>query len=314
MTLPNVFLVGAPKAGTTSLACWLGAHPDVYVSVPKEPYFWASDYPRMRQHYGFADRRRYEALYTGVPAQTARLRVDGSTTYLYSRTAVPDILRAVPDAKFVVTVRNPVDLLLSWHRTQLVVLNEDAVDFAVAWSRSRAGRSPHTDPLDEKLLDYPEIGALGKALGHLFEWVDRGRVHVIVFDDLVSNPAQVWGGLTAFLGIPSQPLPEFRAHNASDKMFRSPTLRRLTHRPPKVLAAPMKRLRQWSRTTEVAPVAMLKQRMWRSAPRPGIGPELRQELAEHFASDVDQLSDLISRDLSGWHGRGQPALSHPRPA
>lgn len=300
MTLPNVFLLGAPKAGTTSLACWLQAHPDVFVSVPKEPYYWASDYPRMRQHYGFDERRDYEALYGGAPAQAARYRVDGSTTYLYSQTAVPDIRSAVPDARFIVTVRNPVDLLVSWHRTQLVVLNEDEHDFAMAWRRSLAGRRPDTDPLDHKLLDYPRIGALGAAMTQLYGGVDRDRVHVIVFDDLVNRPDQVWNDLTAFLAVSSQPRPDFRAHNASDKMFRSPALRLLTHRPPELLSAPMTRLRQWSRTTRLPPVALVKRLMWRSEERPTIGREFREELSDYFREDVHQLSALISRDLGGW--------------
>lgn len=300
VTLPNVFLIGAPKAGTTSLACWLKVHPDVYVSVPKEPYFWASDYPRMRQHHGFADRESYEVLYGSGRAQAARFRVDGSTTYLYSRTAVPDILTAVPDAKFIVTLRNPVDLLVSWHRTQLVVLNEDETDLALAWRRSLDGRTSGADPLDQKLLDYPRIGALGAAVDRLFELVDPAHVHVVVFDDLVEGSAQVWDSLTAFLGINAHPRPDLRAHNASDKKFRSATLRRLTHRPPKLVSAPMRRLRKWSQITELPIVAILKQHMWRSDTRPTIPAELRAELSEHFDSDVQRLGTLISRDLSGW--------------
>ncbi|CAN5138666.1 hypothetical protein BH20ACT5_BH20ACT5_07850 [soil metagenome] len=43
MTLPELYLIGAPKCGTTSLAGWLAGHPEVYFSVPKEPFYWASD-------------------------------------------------------------------------------------------------------------------------------------------------------------------------------------------------------------------------------------------------------------------------------
>jgi hypothetical protein len=276
----------------------------MYVSVPKEPYFWASDYPRMRQHYGFADRRSYEVLYGSRRAQAARYRVDGSTTYLYSRTAVPDILTAIPDAKFIVTIRNPVDLLVSWHRTQLVVLNENQTDLALAWRRSLEGRTSGADPLDPKLLDYPRIGALGAAVAQFFELVDPARVHVVVFDDLVERSAQVWDSLTGFLGIDPQPRPDFRAHNASDKTFRSAALRRLTHRPPTLLSAPMRRLRKWSRTTELRSVAILKQHMWRSDARPTIAAELRAELREYFDDDVQRLEAITSRDLTGW--RSQP--------
>ena len=116
MPLPDLYIVGAPKAGTTTIARWLSEHPAVYWSVPKEPYYWATDYPRMRAHYGFDSRAAYERLYASEQAFRARHRGDGSTTYLYSETAVPAIRESVPDARFVVCLRNPVDLVISYHK------------------------------------------------------------------------------------------------------------------------------------------------------------------------------------------------------
>ncbi|MGH3455187.1 MAG: sulfotransferase family protein, partial [Nocardioidaceae bacterium] len=158
MPLPDLYLVGAPKAGTTTVARWLSGHPDVYWSVPKEPYYWATDYPRMRAHYGFDTREAYERLYSSGRAARAWLRGDGSTTYLYSETAIPAICAEVPNARFVVCVRNPVHLVISYHRTQLIALNEDEPDFTKAWHRHLDGGLPDTDPLDEKLVDYTRVG------------------------------------------------------------------------------------------------------------------------------------------------------------
>ncbi len=300
MTLPNTFLLGAPKAGTTALSRWLESHPDVHVSVPKEPYYWASDYPRMRRHYGFDDRRDYEALYERDIARRACRRVDGSTTYLYSATAVPDILEAVPDARFIVSLRQPADLLVSYHRTQLIALNEQERDFAVAWRRSLTGRGPTTDPLDAKLVDYPQVGALGAAVDRLIARVPRERVHFVVFDDLVQSSELVWEQLVRFLDLDPCPPPAFVAHNASDKTFRSPVLRRLTHRPPPFLETPITRLRQWSRTTSLPSVAAAKRRMWRSEARPMMSAEVRAEVSQYFQDDVHALGRLISRDLAAW--------------
>src|SRR5215210_5117245 len=98
--LPELYLVGAPKSGTTSLCSWLAAHPDVYWSVPKEPYYWAADYPRQRAHYGFATREEYEELFASPLASAARVRAEGSTTYLYSQVAVTAILESVVQPRF----------------------------------------------------------------------------------------------------------------------------------------------------------------------------------------------------------------------
>lgn len=300
MSLPNLFLIGAPKAGTTSLAGWLADHPDVYFCVPKEPYYWASDYPRLRGHYGFDNQDRYAGLFASERARKARFRADGSTNYLYSETAVPDILARADQPRFIVALRNPVDLLVSYHRTELIALNEDETDFAAAWRRSVAGGSPATIPLDPKLVDYPLVGRLGQAVDRLLRRVPRESIHFVLFDDLAAEPLATWVGLTGFLGLPEEPVPTFDVRNASNKTYRWASLRRLTHRPPRLLAPPMRWLRHWSRTTSNPAAARLKARMWQAERRPEVGPEIRAEVADYLAEDTEHLARLIGVDLSHW--------------
>ena len=233
MTIPNVYLVGAPKAGTTSLAQWMAGHPDVYFCQPKEPGYWASDYPRVREVRGFDTREKYEGLYTEPKAVSATHRADGSTVYLYSRDAVPAIVAELGEnARFIVALRDPTELVVSFHRLQQLRLNEDEPDFAAAWKRSLSGGLPGTDLLDPKLVDYSMVGGLGAAVARLLNVVDRQHVHFIKFEDLRDRPEQVWRDLTAFLGLSEQPVPDFAVHNASTRTFRSPALHRLRHRPP----------------------------------------------------------------------------------
>lgn len=300
MALPNVFLIGAPKSGTTSIARWLAEHPQVFWSVPKEPFYWASDYPRMRQHYGFDSRDAYESLFASRAAQQAPVRAEGSTTYLYSATAVPSILEAVPDARFIVAVRNPADLLVSYHRTQLVAMNECETDFGRAWRRSVRGLLPPTDPLDAKLLDYPMVGALGSAVSTLFERVGRDRVQVVVLDDLRSDAASVWRSLAAFTGIDADVLPDLRAYNASTKTFRSRALQHTLQRPPRVLAPAVRGLRQWSRSTRLPGVRSLKTTMWRPEARPSASTSDRRAVLDFFEDDIRRLSHELGRDLEHW--------------
>jgi len=299
-TLPDVFIIGAPKAGTTSLADWLSQHPDVYFSVPKEPFYWAADYPAMRARYGFDSRSAYERLYTSAEARAAQHRADGSTTYLYSQTAVPDILAEVAEPKFIVALRNPVDLLVSYHRTQLVALNEDETDFPTAWRRSVDGRGPGTEPLDPKLVDYPMVGRLGAAVERLLDLLPRDSVHFVLFDDLAADPGRTWVGLTGFLGLSALPHPSFDVRNASTKTFRSARLRRLTHRPPSALAGPMRRIRHWSRTTSNPIAAKVESLMWREQSKPDVDVAARAEIADYLAADTRKLGELIGCDLSHW--------------
>jgi hypothetical protein len=303
MTLANLYLLGAPKCGTTTVAGWLAGHRDVHWSIPKEPYYWAEDFPGQRAHYGFDSREAYESLYSSTAARTARYRGDASTTYLYSQRAVPEILSNVSDPRFVVCLRNPVDLLVSYHRTQLVALNEDEPDFAVAWRRSLSGGLPVSSPLDPKLVDYPLMGRLGAAMRRLYDAVPRENVHVVVLDDLRDDPGDTWTRLARALDLDPAPMPELTAvANQSNKAYRSRALRRLTHRPPTALAPSVRRLRQWARTTNVAGVHAIKRSMWRPEPRPTLDPELRSELADYFRSDIELLSSLVGRDHTSWTG------------
>ncbi len=300
VTLPDIYLIGAPKAGTTSLTRWLETHPDIYFCRPKEPFYWSTDYPRMREHRGFATRAAYESLYASSEAARAAHRADGSTTYLYSETAVPAIIREVPDARFIVALRNPVDLLASWHRTQLLALNENETVFASAWRRSLAGEIPATDALDHKRVDYQMMGRLGQAVQRLLSTVSRERVQFVVFEDLATRPAHVWQSLTAFLGVPVDPVPSFDAHNPSTKMYRSQVLHRLKHRPPRVLAGTMRKMRQRSYRTPNPAWRKVRRVMWRSEAKPDLDESLRREITDYFGEDMQLLSDLIGQDLSSW--------------
>lgn len=298
---PDTYIVGAPKAGTTSLSEWLSSHDKVHVSVPKEPFYWAFDYPRLRDHYGFATTDAYLALFDTAEARAATRTIDASTVYLYSQQAIPEIWAARPDARFVVCLRNPVDLIVSYHRTQVVALNEPEQSLEYAWRRAVTGEGDHGNPLDSKLLDYPTVGRLGAAMRGLLDVVPRERIHVVWFDELSNDPAKVWHELTDFLEIAAEPAPEFAAHNTSGKMFRSRALRTALHRPPAPLAKAVRALRQWSRESDSALVTKAKGMLWRSEERPSLPAELSEELREFFRPDVEELAGLLGREhLPGW--------------
>ncbi len=234
------------------------------------------------------------------PPRDALTRAEGSTVYLYSETAVPAILENVGRPRFIVALRNPIDLIVSYHRTQLVTLNENEWDFATAWQRSLSGVLPPTNPLDEKLLDYPRVARLGAAMERLLSLVPEEDVHVILFESLVQRPAPTWRELLSFAQLPASFVPDFAVRNASDKMYRSRLLRQLTHRPPRALDGPVRQLRQWSRTTNSSVVSKLKRSMWRGEERPAITQETRRRVRSDLRDDIELLSQLLRIDLSQW--------------
>ena len=117
VALPNFLIIGAAKAGTTSLYRYLEQHPEVYMSPVKEPKFFALGGERL-DYRGPGDEARmrgasvtsledYRELFRGVSTETAV--GEASTLYLYSERAAARIKHHVPDVKLIAVLRNPVD-------------------------------------------------------------------------------------------------------------------------------------------------------------------------------------------------------------
>ena len=174
MTAPDFFLIGAPKCGTTSLAASLAQHDEVFMCAPKEPFFFCTDIAAQR-----AARTWEEYLRLFGDAKGAR-RGRGLYQLLRSRVAVPAILERLPDVRFVVCLRNPVDMVASVHGQMLRGVREDERDLGAALAlepeRLRGLRLPHgtNEPAD---LIYTQTCAIGSQLARLYESVDRNRVH-----------------------------------------------------------------------------------------------------------------------------------------
>ena len=179
-------------------------------------------------------------------------------------------------------------------------MNEQERDFRTAWRRALAGRSCET-ALDPKLVDYPLVGSLGAALQRVADLVPRDRLHVVLLDDLVTDPLAVWVRLTRFLDIDSGSLPDFRAFNVSQKANRYPRLWRLVQRPPSVLEKPIHQLRVRSRGwRNPTAVALRKRLLWRPDEKPQVSAETKAELRAYFRPDVQLLEQLVGRPLPGW--------------
>ena len=122
--MPNFFLIGANKAGTTSLHYYLSQHPDVFMSNPKEPRFFSAEYDRGFEYY----RRTYFREYEGE-----RIVGDAATQHLYLPFVAKRIASSIHEPRFTVICRNPVDRIISnyWHRTSIGLENrsfEEGID------------------------------------------------------------------------------------------------------------------------------------------------------------------------------------------
>lgn len=289
---PNFFIVGAPRCGTTALYAYLDQHPDIYMPYHKEPVFFGADLKKRPRSF---DDAAYLKLFE--PGARHARRGEATVWYLYSESAPSEIRAYSPDARIIIMLRNPVDMAYSLHSLMRFTGDEDIADFADALAAEpdrAAGRRMGRAVSRPEGLRYSWCGRYAR---HVRRWLDEfgaDAVKVILFDDLVANPAAVYRETLEFLGVDTDHVPEFDVVNRN-KGIRSRALQRITSSP------------RFYRVTGFLPGPafhalrrLLKQLNTRYEPRPPMDVGLRLQLTREFATDVEELGQLIGRDLSSW--------------
>jgi hypothetical protein len=296
--------------------------PDIYMPERKEPHFFGADLSFTQRHNVIRELNSYLALYANWQGEHAI--GDASVKYL-SRKAAQEIKTFAPDARIIIMLRNPVDMMYSVYHQSRYDLNEDLPTFETALAaepaRKRGEQIPRTALLPQGLC-YSEIALFSEQVQRYWDVFGRERVHIILFDDLVRDTAQVYRETLAFLGVDPDFTIAFEVIN-SNKQVRSVRLRNAT----RSLSMLYRRLlRQWGvdpylpTTVAVQPFRAFWQRigarillpMARFAnahiksfntqyvSRQPMADDLRRQLIKQFTPEIETLSALIGRDLSHW--------------
>ena len=294
MNRPNFFIIGAPKCGTTSLARWLSSHPQVFMCPVKEPHYFSTDFNRGE----IGSLEEYEALFEGAAPEHLAIG-EASTEYLYSDNAVPGIENLYKGSRYIVMVRNPVDLAFSLYNYEKQGGRERILTFKEAWDQSPARRSGrHTDSWcsDPKWLDYQRVALLGQQFERLLDRVERSRVLVLVLGDVKRDPRAEYLKVVEFLSLDDDGRTAFPPENVAKK----------------------RRWRSLTRAIQTAGAASrdIKKRLGLpvfkgtgllrlidsinsdNSLAPKMDPEVRREVSAYFQKDVRLLSELIGRDVS----------------
>lgn len=298
MKLPNFFIVGAPKCGTTALSEYLRSHPNVFMSTPKEPAFFCKDLTVGTLINTMED---YLALFDN--AEEGHLAVgEASTWYLLSDVAAAEIKRFQPDARIIIMVRNPVDMVPSLHNQRVFGGKEDIEDFETAWrtqeERTRAGGCRPGKP-DIIYFQYRRWGTLGSQVKKWLETFPRKHVKVILYDDFSENTEAVYKDVLAFLSLPNDERENFQRINQSKKK-RSHLVALLLRRPPPGLLKITSFIKAVLAVQTLGLRDRLRRLNARQERREVLSEELRQDLTEDFREEILLLSQLIGRDLSPW--------------
>src|SRR2546428_2157344 len=225
---PNFFIVGGPKCGTTAVYTYLASHPEIFMSPIKEPQLFASDI--------LGDQRRIrtisEYLACFAAAGDQRRIVEASTAYLGSKVAASEIRAFSPDARIVVMLRNPVDVIYAQHSQRVFSNMEHIVEFEAALESQepRIWRSGPFKNQEIVRLSYRELSRFAQQLRMYFDIFGREYVAVILYDDFKNNPRAIYEDLLRFLGVAWSET-DFRTVNAN-RRARSVSLQEFVRYPP----------------------------------------------------------------------------------
>jgi hypothetical protein len=301
MKLPNFFIVGAPKCGTTTLFEQLRRHPSVFMCEPKEPQYFAADFPRYRY---VCEWRDYAALFDAAHERHAAVG-EASALYLYSQCAIPDLLARFPGARLIVMLRNPVEMATSMHAQVLYDGDEDVEALEGAWNRCSARARGELIPKscrDAKVLLYDRIARLGFQLQRLLEVAPRENVMWIFREELMEKPAAVYRDVLTFLGLEDDgrtdlPLANTRKERRSQLLLMATgRVLRFTSNPPVWLL----RTRRALGLERVGIMGVLEWLNTRPARESGLSREPKVRMLETFRPDIRLLEELTGRNLHHW--------------
>jgi sulfotransferase family protein len=298
--MPNFIIAGAARSGTTSLYRYLGQHPDIFVAPVKEPHYFAvDDFPerftgprddRLNRRI-IRDKERYQQVFAAASGK--RVIGESSAFYLCYPHAAERIVHACSDPKIIIMLRDPVDRAYSAYM-YLVRDGRETLSLAEALHRERERKAQGFEPM----WWYTELSRYYAQVKHYVDVMGQGRVKILLYDDLCSNPGQLLRSVFEFLGVCEDvPIDTSFRYNSSG-IARSRTIYTLVDSflgHPGALKRYVKTLMPSSLSTA------LRNRVMNALIAPiSMSPDVPAQLRTLFADDVSKLEVLLGRDLCCW--------------
>jgi len=307
----DFLLVGFPKSGSTTIYHLLKSHPEIVVPGVKEINYFNSDYNReMEKHMGAnhfqlaSSEEEYLKFFHG-PAD--KILCDVNPGYIFSQEAPQNIFKHNPAAKILISVREPISFLRSFHYQLLYNMVENEPDFLRALSLEesrRAGRNIPQDCHNPFDLYYSFLVEYKKHIKRFTDVFGYDSVKIVLFDDITENEEMVYQAILRFLNVKIIDfIPSKRNQNRSHAL-RFAWLRSIVFRPP---------IKKWLYTNtpqNLMPLgAKISQMVFkREQEKPFVSHEEITRLKKRFEPNVNELNlflnktGLVDRDIASLWG------------
>lgn len=294
--VPNFFIVGAPKCATTAMDDYLSQHPQIFMSPIKEPHYFAEDL-----YHGAMSlpAERYFGLFEAVTNEP--VVGESSVFYLLSKTAAEAIHAYQPDAKILIMLRDPIDVIASHHSQIVYEAFEPETDLESALSLEQARKAVFDEKradFRERVLHYRDVVAFSQQIERFFAFFPREQIHIVLYEDVRADLAGAYRDVLKFLGVDPGFQPNFRVENAN-KRARSARITNFLRYTPDWVSA-ISRLLLPKRDWRIALRHKIKRLNTEFQPRAPMPDHLHNQLADELAAEVEALARLLGKDLSHW--------------
>lgn len=295
---PNFFIVGAPKCGTTALSEYLKTHPNIFISDPKEPHFFAQDIT------GYSccnSLNKYQKIFENILKEQT-LVGEASVLYLYSDEAIKRIYDFNPQSKIIIMLRSTIEYIYSYHSQLLLNTDENIDNFQIAWKLEKERKEGKHIPKTcrcQKLLYYRDIGKLGEQVEKVLKIFPKEQVLFLLMDDMKKDMRQVYLDTLNFLGVEDDGKKDFPKIN-ENKKHKLKVIGQLRNNPPKTLLRIIQKIKKVLRIENMSLTKHLYEMNTQVVQRESLSLDFRQELLNEFLGDIEKLEKLIGRDLSHW--------------
>lgn len=301
--MPDFFIVGAARSGTTSLNRYLSQHPEIFITSRKDAHFFAAEhFPRtgpgdeVMNRKVMRDKAEYAQLFASVRGEKAI--GESSAFYLCLPGAAERIAQTVPDAKVIILLREPVARAYSAYML-LVRDGRETGSFEEGLKREAERKRQGFEPM----WWYTELSLYSSQVRRYLEVFGKERVKVLLYEDFYAHPEQALCNVFAFLEVKEDVIINTSVRYNVAGVPKSRALHTLLYKlidSPNALAKRVKPGLAWK--------AMGK---FLLQPIPKMNPQLHAQLRAFFTEDVAKLEDLLHQELLCWRYREPGIVRKP---
>ncbi len=207
--IPNLFLIGTPKTGTTALAKNISKHKNIFLpKYGKERFFDAITYYDNKEDSPVQSIEEYLSAFTSDASLEAKYRLDPCALSMYKKESIDNLLNFSPDSKFIIILREPVSASLSMHRQRLgyadVKMREVSENFMECWNKLKERKNDKGYPVgcrNKFLFRYDLLYSYEKYLPYIIKKIKKENLFIGFYDDFISKPKIFYKNLFEFLEL-----------------------------------------------------------------------------------------------------------------